>query len=115
MLLRLGRSGDYEALHVISESLCAEETLVRAAAYEALGRLLERDPPRFEALVAPGLTDADPRVRRRVILAVAAARGVRTRPLLEPLRGDPDAQVRRVALQVLRTMPPPAVVSGAPS
>jgi HEAT repeat protein len=113
-LLRLGRSGGAEALHTVSESLHALDALVRAAAYEALGHLLERDSPRFEGLVAPGLADADPRVRRRVILAVAAARGVNTRTLLEPLRGDPDAQVRRVAQQVLRTRPP-GIVAGAPS
>jgi hypothetical protein len=52
MLLRLGRSGDPEAAHAIRRSAAATEPLVRAAAYEALGRLLQRDPSRLEPVLS---------------------------------------------------------------
>src|SRR6185369_6644891 len=52
-----------------------------------------------------GLTDLDPRVRRRAVLTAAMAPDVELRPLLEPLRSDPDPQVRRVVREVLRHAP----------
>jgi hypothetical protein len=106
LLLRLGRSGEVEASWAIRPWATAKEYRVRAAAYEALGRLLERDPTRLEPHVRWGLADGDPRVRRRVVLAAATARGLELRALLDPLRGDPDAQVRRVVHEVLRRAPP---------
>jgi hypothetical protein len=111
-LLRLGRSGDAEALDAIQPSLVAADPGVRAAAYQALGRLLEHDPSRLEPLVRQGLADSDPRVRRRVVLAAAGARGLDLQSLLEPLRHDANPQVRRVVQEVLRRAPSAADGTG---
>jgi hypothetical protein len=40
------------------------------------------------------------------VLTAAAARGLALRPLLEPLTGDPDPQVRRIVLRILRAQDP---------
>jgi hypothetical protein len=106
LLLRLGRTGGDEAFYAVRPWAAAPHAMVRAAAYQALGRLLERDPARLEPHIRGGIADADPRVRRRVVLAAAAARGLALRPLLEPLTSDPDPQVRRIVHQVLRRAPP---------
>jgi chromosome segregation ATPase len=82
-----------------------ENPSVRAAAYQALGRLLARDPARLAPHIRRGIADADSHVRRRAVLAAAAARGLALRPLLEPLTGDPDPQVRRIVQRVLRAVP----------
>jgi HEAT repeat protein len=102
VLLRLGKSREESAFYAIRRWATATEPRVRAAAFEALGRHLEDDPERLEPHLRWGLADPDPRVRRRVVLAAATARGVAIRPLLEPLRLDPDVQVRRVIHEVLR-------------
>jgi len=102
LLRRLGKSRDESAFYAIRRWATASEPRVRAAAFEALGRHLEEDPDRLEPHLRWGLADADPRVRRRVVLAAATARGLAIRPLLEPLRLDPDPQVRRVIHEVLR-------------
>src|SRR5881394_4429363 len=83
----------------------AENPSVRAAAYQALGRLLVRDPARLAPHLRRGTADANPHVRRRAVLAAAAARGLDLRPLLEPLTSDPDPQVRRIVHRILRTAP----------
>jgi hypothetical protein len=105
LLLRLGRrgGGGDDAFYAVRPWLTAEDPNVRAAAYQSLGRLLERDPARLEPHVRWGIADANPHVRRRVVLAAAAARGLALRPLLEPLSGDPDPQVRRIVHRILRT------------
>ena len=102
LLLRLGRTRDERAFPAIRRWASATEPRLRAAAFEALGRLFEDDPSRLDPHLRWGLADPDPRVRRRVILAAAAARGLALRPLLEPLRADPDPHVRRVTHEVLR-------------
>jgi hypothetical protein len=102
LLLQLGRSGDERAHGMIRPWTESLEPSVRAAAYEALGRLLERAPERLEPYLRTGLADPDARVRRRVALAAATARGLTPRRLLEPLKEDPDPQVRRVVREVLR-------------
>ena len=79
----------------------AENPSVRAAAYQALGRLLERDPARLAPYIRRGIADANPHVRRRAVLAAAGARGLALRPLLEPLTRDPDPQVRRIVQRIL--------------
>ena len=107
LLLRLGRrGGGDDAFYAIRPFATAEDPNVRAAAYQSLGRLLERDPARLEPHVRWGIADANPHVRRRVVLAAAAARGLALRPLLEPLSGDPDPQVRRIVHRILRAAPP---------
>lgn len=83
----------------------AENPSVRAAAYQALGRLLVRDPARLAPQIRRGIADANPHVRRRAVLAAAGARGLALRPLLEPLTGDPDPQVRRIVHRILRASP----------
>jgi HEAT repeat protein len=103
LLLRLGRRGGDDAFYAVRPFATAEDPNVRAAAYQSLGRLLERDPARLEPHVRWGIADANPHVRRRVVLAAAAARGLALRPLLEPLTGDPDPQVRRIVHRILRT------------
>jgi len=105
LLLRLGRrgGGGDDAFYAVRPFATAEDPTVRAAAYQSLGRLLERDPARLEPHVRWGIADANPHVRRRVVLAAAAARGLALGPLLEPLSGDPDPQVRRIVHQILRT------------
>lgn len=110
-LLRLGRSGEAEALDAVEPSLVAPDPGVRAAAYQALGRLLEHDPSRLEPHLRRGIADPDPRVRRRVVLAAAGVRGLALQPLLEPLKRDPNPQVRRVVQEVLRRAP--SVADGA--
>ena len=105
LLLRLGRTGDPGAAGSIGPWTKSSEPLVRAAAYEALGRLLERRPVELEPHVRAGLADEDARVRRRVVLATATARGLESHTLLDPLREDPDPQVRRLIRQVLRQAP----------
>jgi len=103
LLLRLGRrGGGDDAFYAVRPWATAEDPNVRAAAYQSLGRLLERDPARLEPHVRWGIADANPHVRRRVVLAAAAARGLALRPLLEPLTGDPDPQVRRIVQRILR-------------
>jgi len=111
-LLRLGRSGKAESFYAIRSWLVTPEPRVRAAAYQALGQLLEHDPSRLEPHIRWGVADTDPRVRRRVVLAAAAARGLDLRPLLDPLRRDPDAQVRRLVQEVLRRAPAVADSAG---
>lgn len=102
LLLRLGRKGETGMLDVIRPWTEAPQASVRAAAYEALGRLLEREPETLEPHLRRGLADTDARVRRRVVLAAATARGLPPESLLEPLEEDPDGQVRRVVREVLR-------------
>ena len=86
-------------------ALAAEDPSVRAAAYQALGQLLKRDPLRLAPHIRSGIADPNPHVRRRAVLAAAAARGLALRPLLEPLSGDPDPQVRRIVHRILRAIP----------
>ena len=88
------------------EAANAEIPSVRAAAYQALGRLLERDPARLAPHIRRGIADANPHVRRRAVLAAAGARGLALRPLLEPLTSDPDPQVRRIVHRILRAQEP---------
>jgi hypothetical protein len=108
LLLRLGRRGEGgdDAFYAVRPFATAADPNVRAAAYQSLGRLLERDPARLEPHIRWGIADANPYVRRRVVLAAAAARGLALRPLLEPLSGDPDPQVRRIVQRILRTQDP---------
>jgi HEAT repeat protein len=114
LLLRLGRSGEASAVAAVRPWTASPEPSVRAAAYEALGRLLERAPAALEPYLRTGLADADARVRRRVVLAAATARGVSPGELLDPLREDPDPQVRRVVREVLRQAPPDDPAPHAP-
>ena len=106
LLLRLGRRGGNDAFHAVRPLADAEIPSVRAAAYQALGQLLEREPARLAPHIRSGIADPNPHVRRRVVLAAAAARGLALRPLLEPLSDDPDPQVRRIVHRILRAAPP---------
>lgn len=90
----------------------AEIPSVRAAAYQALGRLLERDPARLAPHIRRGIADPNPHVRRRAALAAAGARGLALRPLLEPLSGDPDPQVRRIVHRILKNQEPQRAEAG---
>src|SRR5204863_5695351 len=102
-----GRAGGGDdAFYAVRPWATAEDPNVRAAAYQSLGRLLERDPQRLEPHIRWGIADSNPHVRRRVVLAAAAARGLALRPLLEPLSGDPDPQVRRIVHRILRATSP---------
>jgi len=74
----------------------------RAAAYGRMVALLEGEPARLVEHLRAGLSDPHPRVRRRTVLAAATAKSVALHQLLDPLRGDPDPQVRRVVREVLR-------------
>jgi len=112
LLLRLGRRGGDDAFYAVRPWAAAEDPSVRAAAYQALGQLLERDPMRLAPHIRSGIADANPHVRRRVVLAAAAARGLALRPLLEPLSGDPDPQVRRIVHRILRTQDPQRTEAG---
>jgi hypothetical protein len=105
-LIRVGRSGEARAFDTIVPSLTAAEPRVRAAAYQALGNLLEHDPARLEPHIRRGVTDSDSRVRRRVVLAATSARGLDCPALLEPLQKDADPQVRRLVKEVLARMAP---------
>ena len=101
LLLKLGRRGGEDAFYAVRPWATAEDPNVRAAAYQSLGRLLEGDPARLEPHVRWGVADAHPHVRRRVVLAAAAARGLDLRPLLGALSDDPDPQVRRIVRRIL--------------
>lgn len=114
-LVRLGQSREAEAFDAIQPSLVAPDPGVRAAAYQALGHLLEHDPARLEPHVRKGIADPDPRVRRRVVLVAAAARGLKLARLLEPLKRYPNPQVRRVVQEVLRRTPSAADGAGETS
>jgi HEAT repeat protein len=105
-LIRLGRSGEATAFDAISPWLIATEPRVRAAAYQALGHLFEYNPARLEPHLRRGVADSDARVRRRVVLTAAAARGLNCQPLLDPLQRDLDPQVRRLVKEVLRRLSP---------
>src|SRR5256885_12021813 len=96
LLLRLGRrgGGGDDAFYAVRPWLTAEDPNVRAAAYQSLGRLLERDPPRLEPHVRWAIADPNPHLRGRVGLAPAAPPRRALRPPLQQLRGDPDAHVR---------------------
>jgi hypothetical protein len=98
-------SGEAESIDAIQASLVAPDPGVRAGAYQKLGRLLEHDPDRLEPLLRQGLADPDARVRRRVVLVAAGARGLTLHRLLEPLKRDQNSQVRRVVQEVLRRAP----------
>jgi hypothetical protein len=106
LLLKLGRGGDIRVVDAIRPWTSWAEYAVRAAAYEALIKLLERHPTELEPHLRAGLADSDARVRRRVVLATATARKLALRSLLGPLKEDPDPQVRRVVREVLRQAPP---------
>jgi hypothetical protein len=115
---RLGRADRAELLAALRPGTRSDDATVRAAAYEALGRVLEGDAPELESLLRAGLADTDGRVRRRVVLAAATARGVTLGPLLEPLASDPDPQVQRVVREALRHARPaegPVAVTGTDS
>jgi hypothetical protein len=90
------------AAHASVDGLMARDPAVRAAAYERLIQVHEGSPAQLTDHVRAGLADADPRVRRRTVLAAATNRSVVLSPLLDPLRGDPDPHVRRVVREVLR-------------
>jgi len=112
LLLRLGRRGGDDAFYAVRPWATAEDPNVRAAAYHALGRVLQGDPARLEPHIRWGIADANPHVRRRAVLTAAAARGLALRPLLEPLTNDPDPQVRRIVLRILRAQDPGGSESG---
>src|SRR5439155_18889940 len=77
LLLRLGRrGGGDDAFYAVRPWATAEDPNVRSAAYQSLGRLLERDPARLEPHVRWGIADANPHVRRRVAVAGTAAGGL---------------------------------------
>jgi len=107
--------GEEAVLEAIRPCTEAGSAAVRAVAYEALGLLLGRNAAALEPFIRAGLDDPDGRVRRRVVLAAAAAQGLPLRSLLEPVRVDPDPQVRRVVLEVLRHLPPSAGEARRPS
>ena len=90
------------AARVSVDGLMAEDPAVRAAAYERLIQVHEGSPAQLTDHVRAGLADADPRVRRRTVLAAATNRSVELSSLLDSLRGDPDPHVRRVVREVLR-------------
>ncbi|HWV56404.1 MAG TPA: hypothetical protein VNZ57_02935 [Longimicrobiales bacterium] len=103
-----------DVLEVIRPWTASEPAPVRAAAYEALGLLLVRNAAALEPFIRAGLADPDGRVRRRVVLAAAAARGLPLRSLLSAVRADSDPQVRRVVREILRFAPPqPGEVVGS--
>ena len=88
-----------------AQGLAAADPVERAASIGRLNRDLEDRPSQLTDHLRSGLADVDPRVRRRAVLVAATARDVELRPLLEPLRNDPDPQVRRVVREVLRYAP----------
>ncbi len=106
LVLRAGRAGAEDLPGAVRPWIQSPEPEVRAAAYEALGRLLERDPEALESDLRVGLADSNARVRRRVVLVAATARGLELRSLLGPLKEDRDPQVRRVVQEVLRHASP---------
>jgi hypothetical protein len=99
---RIGRTDRAELLAALRPGTESTDPTVRAAAYEALGRVLVDDAPELESILRAGLADPDARVRRRVVLAAVTARGVALQPLLESLGADPDPQVKRVVREALR-------------
>ncbi len=109
MLVMIGRTGDARATGVVRPWLRSHDPGVRGSAYEAMCRLLDGCPNELVECVEAGLQDEDPRIRRRVILAVATAREGSHRVLLEPLSEDPDQQVRHLVRRVLGGKPVPGV------
>lgn len=95
----LGQAGDSEVLERIRAWGGDPRAEVRAAAVEA--SLLLAAPGEREALVSRGLSDPSPWVRRRTLLASAAAVGLDVGPLAAERLDDPDRHVRRMACLAL--------------
>jgi hypothetical protein len=115
---RIGRTDRGELVAALRPGTGSADATVRAAAYEALGRVLEDHAPELEPILRAGLADPDGRVRRRVVLTAVSARGVALHALLEPLGADPDPQVKRVVREALRHARPaeaPSAVTGTDS
>jgi HEAT repeat protein len=75
------------------------DPFVRAAAFEAKLALAPREEA--AAIAGAGLADPDPRVRRRLVLAVKAGVVGEIASLLLPVVSDPDPQARRAACAAL--------------
>ncbi len=99
LIEQVGRCGDAQAAEELAEFLADETAEVRAAAIEAMVRLVSG--AELEAVLRMGLEDGDARVRRRTALCAASARNFDAGALLVPLLSDPDRQVRRVACTAL--------------
>ena len=97
----LARSGDEAALGTLAEILARDEDpQVRRAAVANLGRL---GGPEASLLAQEGLVDGDPMVRIEAVRALASDADAAA-PLARVLSDDPDATVRRVAVQILASL-----------
>jgi hypothetical protein len=97
-LEQLGRTQSQLAHVAIDGALEDPNPFVRAAAIEA--KLALARPEELEIVAQVGLTDRDPRVRRRAVLALQAMAADVTH-LIVPVLSDPDPQTRRIACAAL--------------
>jgi hypothetical protein len=97
----LARAGDEGALGMLAEILARDEDpQVRRAAVANLARL---GGPEASILAQDALADGDPMVRIEAVRALARDADAAA-PLARVLSDDPDATVRRVAVQILASL-----------
>lgn len=97
----LGRTGTSAALPALERGAEAVDWQLRAAALEAMIKLA-RIPEAADRALQVGLTDRDPRVRRRMVLAAAAERALTAAALAGHLETERDAATRRMIAAALR-------------
>ncbi|MEM0922117.1 MAG: HEAT repeat domain-containing protein [Pseudomonadota bacterium] len=90
---------DHHALSLVTRHLRGGDPVIRAAAARALGSF---DMPEAAGALAAALLDEDPDVRADAMAALTGCATPRERAaILSSLRGDPVAEVKTAAIQVL--------------
>lgn len=97
----LGRAGTQVALGPLERAAELSDWRLRAAALEALIKLA-RTTEAAEKPLHAGLSDRDPRVRRRMVLAAAAERALTAGVLAGRLESERDPATRRMIAAALR-------------
>jgi hypothetical protein len=109
LLALLARTHASTAAGLLAGALDDPEPHVRAAAVDALVTYHRHRPERLDALLLHAQGDAEPRVRRRVMVALCSLSGVDPVPLLAHALRDPDPKIRRLACASHRGTPSHAI------
>lgn len=106
IITALGFLKDLTSVPTLTKALRDPDDRVKANAIEALRRLdLPKD--KILNLIQPFLKHANNRVRGNTIVTVAALKLLDLRPIIEPMRQDPDKWVRATLGYVLTTIDHP--------